>query len=808
MDAIRSPIETNIPAPATQPAAAGPDLLKLLWRWKWLPILGTAIGMTISFLVYSQSLPQYRATALVQVETRKKSIPMENNSNGPMEMGSPINDELVLIKSLVVLQKAIEIGKLEQHRRLSSMSPEKLIKFLKKNITTKLGSTDPQTTVVSISVTTDEAELSGQILECLLAGYKEHTSMRLKSSTGEVLGVLAKYRDNYEAKKEAVEKELAMLRNHSDLRWVEGKPVDPASTKLISIEKTLQELESKKKSIESLLEQIAVARENNRPLDELVQLITSSTENQSKLEEIGLMSDQADLREMRSDLANFEYTVVTPVRVELANVKAAHGDLHPLVISNSRKLAGLESELASKRAEIEKREGRTIPGEANSAQRDVQAIETTYRTFVSALGDQLQKLDREMLKHMEEVESLRAAMQKNAFLIGNFTVKLAELEAIGETSSEVTESLSRLNLSIDYSQKTVTPIEVSNLGTFVGPRIELYLGIGGLLGCALFGGIAYLLELADRSYRSPDEIASDLGMPIIGHLPLSSMSRNKRIDDKVDNSIVTLHKSRSSLSEAFRGIRTAVFFASQQGSVKVIQVTSPVPGDGKSTIAANLAVSISQSGRRVCLVDCDFRRPRVAKIFGLREDVGLVQVIGEKSTLDDAIQQTSIENMWSLTCGRRPGNPAELLASHQFESIIAELREKFDYVIVDTPPILVVSDPAAVASQVDGVVLTIRLRRNLKPIAIRASQMLHSMNANMLGVVVNGIGVGGNGYGYGGYRYDSYSSGYGAGSSGYGKSGYGGYGYGSTYQYGGYYGGSVIGKDYYADEVPKPVSKA
>jgi succinoglycan biosynthesis transport protein ExoP len=808
MDAIRSPIETNNPAPAAQPAA-GPDLLKLLWRWKWLPILGAAIGMAISYLAYSQALPQYRATALVQVETRKKNIPMENNNgNGPTDMGSPINDELVLIKSLAVLQRAIDLGKFHSHRRLASMSPEKLIKYLKKNITTKLGSTDPQTTVVSISVTTDEAELSGFILQALLSGYKDHTSMRLKSSTSEVLGVLAKYRDNYEAKKEAVEKELANLRNHSDLRWIEGKPVDPASTKLISIEKTLQELESKKKSIESLLEQIAVARENNRPLDELVQLITSSTENQSKLEEIGLMSDQADLREMRSDLANFEYMVVTPVRVDLANAKAAHGDLHPQVISNTRRLAGLEAELAAKRAEIEKREGRTVPGENSSAQRDVQAIETTYRTFVSALGDQLQKLDREMLKHTEEIESLRATMQRNAFLIGNFTVKLAELEAIGETSTEVTESLSRLHLSIDYSQKTVTELEASTIGAFVGPRIELFLGIGGLLGCALFGGIAYLLELADRSYRSPDEIATDLGMPIIGHLPLSSMSRNKRIDDKVDNSIVTLHKSRSSLSEAFRGIRTSVFFASQQGSVKVIQVTSPVPGDGKSTIAANMAVSISQAGRRVCLVDCDFRRPRVAKIFGLREDLGLVQVIGEKSTLDEAIQKTSIENMWSLTCGRRPGNPAELLASHQFQTILGELRERFDYVIVDTPPILVVSDPAAVASLVDGVVLTIRLRRNLKPIAIRASQMLHSMNANMLGVVVNGIGVGGNGYGYGGYRYDSYSSGYGAGSAGYGKSGYGGYGYGSTYQYGGYYGGSVIGKDYYADQVPKPVSKA
>ncbi len=131
MDAVRSPIESNIPASAAQPPA-GPDLLKLLWRWKWLPILGAAIGMTISYLVYSQALPQYRATALVQVETRKKNIPMENNSNGPVDMGSPINDELVLIKSLVVLQRAIELGKFESHRRLAAMSPEKLIKYLKK----------------------------------------------------------------------------------------------------------------------------------------------------------------------------------------------------------------------------------------------------------------------------------------------------------------------------------------------------------------------------------------------------------------------------------------------------------------------------------------------------------------------------------------------------------------------------------------------------------------------------------------------------------------------------------------------------
>jgi capsular exopolysaccharide synthesis family protein len=248
-----------------------------------------------------------------------------------------------------------------------------------------------------------------------------------------------------------------------------------------------------------------------------------------------------------------------------------------------------------------------------------------------------------------------------------------------------------------------------------------------------------------------------------------------------------------------------LFFNNQQGNLKVIQVTSPIPGDGKSTIASNLAVSIAQSGRKVCLVDCDFRRPRVSKIFGVGSDVGLVQVINEKSELEEAIQDSTIENLSILSCGRRPANPAELLSSEKFQSIVAELRTMFDYVILDTPPVLVVSDPATVAPVADGVILTVRLRRNLKPIAIRASQMLHAMNANMIGVVVNGVGVGANGYGYGGYRYDAYNSPYGA--KGYGKSGYGGYGYGATYQYGGYYGGTMVGRDYYSDEIPKPVPK-
>jgi capsular exopolysaccharide synthesis family protein len=432
-------------------------------------------------------------------------------------------------------------------------------------------------------------------------------------------------------------------------------------------------------------------------------------------------------------------------------------------------------------------------------------VEMQLKTSVIALNEELARLNREKLKYSEDIEVVRPRVQENSRAIASFLASQASLEALGKTSEEISAAVNKLMAATDYNQKTIRVLEQSSLGVFIGPQLIRYLGIGGFLGFAAFCGLAYLLELADRSYRGPDEIAGDLGMPIVGHLPLASLSNNKRVDAKIDSSVVTVHKSKSAVSEAFRGIRTALFFNNQQGNLKVIQVTSPIPGDGKSTIASNLAVSIAQSGRKVCLVDCDFRRPRVSKIFGVGSDVGLVQVINEKSVLAEAIQESSVENLSILCCGRRPGNPAELLSSEKFQSIVAELRTMYDYVILDTPPVLVVSDPATVAPIADGVILTVRLRRNLKPIAIRAAQMLHAMNANMIGVVVNGVGVGANGYGYGGYRYDAYNSTYGG--KGYGKSGYGGYGYGATYQYGGYYGGTMVGRDYYSDDIPKPVQK-
>jgi len=794
-----------------QGTQASPDLLKILLRWKWLPILGSAIGATLGYLYFSQQLPQYKATAQVQVVTPGKEINITTFNSGLADGSVAKGDELVVVQSPLVLRNAVELGSLGQynHSLVLGKTNEQIVQWLRnpKLLDVRSGTKDVNSNIINIGVTTENAELSVEIVRAIVVGYEDHVTQKFKLISKDAVTALKKFEETYDQKRNQAKLDLANLKKNSALVWVDGKPRDLSSDKFLSFNESVLAIENKMRNIDSVLEEIERQVERKAPVENLLRLIALSTTDPGfKLDQDAADSiNQKDLgRAMSAQVDAFEDQSVVPVRAQLANMLEQFlGESHPSVVSVRQTLSKLEEDLLRRKNRLKKAE-EEFASEFGAGRKELSTPESRLAVAVGGLQTTLAKLTIERGRYVQEKLDLQSSMKENQALIGEYSLNLSELEAVSVIGEQIADNLRKLDLGSEYGQKTVTRLELPTTGFLVGPYWYRFLGIGALLGIVAFSGLAYLLELADRSYRNPDEIALDLGMPIIGHLPLATLSRADRIDEKVDSSIVTLHKNRSSLSEAFRGIRTAVFFGCQQGNIKVIQVTSPVPGDGKSTVAANMAVSIAQSGRTVCLIDCDFRRPRVAKIFGLKEDVGLVQVIGGKVELEEAIQETSIENLFSVTCGRRPGNPSELLSSERFSDALASLREKFDFVIVDTPPILVVSDPANVSVMVDAVILTVRLRRNLKPIATRAAQMLHSINANMLGVIVNGIGVGGNGYGYGGYRYDNYNGGS---SAGYGKSGYGGYGYGSTYQYGGYYGGTMIGRDYYDDQVPKPVTK-
>jgi capsular exopolysaccharide synthesis family protein len=197
-------------------------------------------------------------------------------------------------------------------------------------------------------------------------------------------------------------------------------------------------------------------------------------------------------------------------------------------------------------------------------------------------------------------------------------------------------------------------------------------------------------------------------------------------------------------------------------------VTSPSPGDGKTTVASNLAIAIAQTGKRVLLVDADCRRPMVQRIYSLKEDIGLSSVLVGESELAASIQHSSIENLDILPCGPLPPNPAEMLNSEAFTSLLRELSAQYDQVVVDSPPVAPVTDARILAAACDATILVIRAEKTSRRVAEHARDALASVGAVLLGVVVNDAPrTRAEASSYGHY---SYSYGYGYGSKGNGRS--------------------------------------
>jgi capsular exopolysaccharide synthesis family protein len=190
-------------------------------------------------------------------------------------------------------------------------------------------------------------------------------------------------------------------------------------------------------------------------------------------------------------------------------------------------------------------------------------------------------------------------------------------------------------------------------------------------------------------------------------------------------------------SAIYHGIRDQILALTEGKGHQVIQVTSPGPGDGRSTLAANLAISLAQSGKRVLLLDCDFGTGRIPRLFNLRRpDVGLTSVTGGEVKLEAALHASEVPNLSVMAGGSRPSNPADLLSGPKCAELFAELRERYEFVIVDTPPVPAGREAIAVASRADGVLLVCRAAKDVGP-AERAREQLEAAGARVLGVVMN-----------------------------------------------------------------------
>ena len=212
---------------------------------------------------------------------------------------------------------------------------------------------------------------------------------------------------------------------------------------------------------------------------------------------------------------------------------------------------------------------------------------------------------------------------------------------------------------------------------------------------------------------------------------------------------------KSAAAEAYRALRTNIQFASPDHPVYTILATSTSPDDGKSTTIANLAITFAAAGSRTVLIDADLRRPHLHQIFDLSNDFGLTTLVSEMArskTGEESVrlplQETSIQNLMVLTSGPVPPNPAEILASQRMAEILARLKNNADYMLIDTPPIIAVTDAAVLASRVDGVLLVVNAGKTKRDLAIKARDMLRQVNANLLGVVLNNAQIDKSAYAY------------------------------------------------------------
>ncbi|HEX4124786.1 MAG TPA: polysaccharide biosynthesis tyrosine autokinase [Tepidisphaeraceae bacterium] len=277
----------------------------------------------------------------------------------------------------------------------------------------------------------------------------------------------------------------------------------------------------------------------------------------------------------------------------------------------------------------------------------------------------------------------------------------------------------------------------------VFPKLSVVLGMSLFLGLALALGIAFLREMTDTSVRSPRDIARVGQLTVLGMIPHSDddlQSQAARLP------LVIYDAPHSMVAEQFRQVRTRLHHAASLDTTRSILVTGCGPGDGKTTVAANIAAGLALNGRRILLVDANFRRPDLHNIFNLSNELGFGDVLGSISLFEQAIRETEVPNLSVIVNGTRPSNPTELLESQLFIDFIERALEEFDHVIFDSGPLLIVSETIAMAPRVDGVVTVIRARTNSRGMLSRMRDQLRQLKAEHLGVILNAVRSQGGGY--------------------------------------------------------------
>ena len=698
--------------------------LKVVRKRIWVIGAVMALGVT-AVVFYTLSRPKvYEATAMVEIDPAPPQV-FGRDFQEVITLGSQsswqneeyYNTQIEIVGGYQLAQQTVITNKLWENPKLmtgvdtSGLTRDELIKAASDIFAPMLHVTRNQDSrIVNIHVRHTDPDLAIELANKHVETFLAYTRSLKTEGSSQVAGFLAAELDTAQAQLKKTEEALLKFKKENDILSMTLEDKESILAKDIGrLSDAKTEARVKRMELDALRDRMKQAAGEQVLKSPIFGLAGTLTSNGTL---VGLLKDQY-FREKQT----------------LAELEKQLGPKHPSYVAEKTKVDEI---LAA------------IKNEADLSMRELDEKYQTLDANEKVFSKELNRLKQETFelapKSLEYARLLRQQQADEA----NYTMVLGRLRT-SELSSRNTEINVRAH---DIARET----------TMVYPRVKLNVALGFFLAMLLGIGIAFLLEFLDRSLKNAEDVESVVAAPFLGIIPVvEQISRDPTPEMMRERDLYVFHHPTSRVAECCRSIRTNILFSSADRRIKTVTVSSPRPREGKTTSTIYLGSIIAQSGQRVLLIDTDLRRPRLHKSLGVSRSTGVTSLIMGDAPVEDCVKTTDIPNLYILPCGPQPPNPAELLLTKRFREILQEMEQNFDFILLDSPPILAVTDAVILSRLSDGVLLVAQAGKTAAEDARSAASQLRDVEAPILGVILNDMDLNDRRYGY--YYYYQYGYG-------------------------------------------------
>jgi len=685
----------------------------ILVKRRWTVITCLIIVVTIAAIATFRMTPMYRSYSKLVINAPDSSLLDFKDSNNQYPQYMDDRDLATYIKILQSQNLAVQVVRslhLDQNGTFSPLPANSgdalhstsdneremtLADTLRQGLTVTLV---PETKIIEINYASPSAALSSEIANGYAHAFIEQNYATKYQSTMEAAEWLSTQLADLQLKVETSQAKLARYQKDNEIVGLDDKQ-NIITERLTELNKELAGAQADR-----------IQKEANYQLN-LANAGKNDATNDTLIEK--LRGQEVDLQ------------------TQYAQLTSQFGPAFPKVVQLKNQLDQLHAELAK---------------EQNVS---IQRLNNEY--LASLRREQMLEKSFEMQKQEANKLNSKAA---------DYAILKREAESNRQLYDNLLQKLKEAGLSAGLRSGNIRIYDGARPAKFPSePNIPRNLAIAFVVGLSLGVGLAFSLETMDNTVRNSEEVQSISALPVIGIVPMGKLNRNnlrrgtslKSLTQESNGNgsgqgpveIISQSKPRSEIAETYRSLRTSILLSSAGHPPQVILVTSALPEEGKTTTSVNTAIVLAQRGAKVLLVDADLRRPSVHRAMGISSDFGLSGALaGSDASWEEAISASpTVPNLQVIPAGPIPPYPAELLGSSAMRDFLKQAREKFDHIIIDSTPVLSVTDAVVLSVEVDGVLVVIRSGQTTKRALRRIGEIFHQVHARVLGVVLNAVNL-------------------------------------------------------------------